>query len=209
MHAIKPVIAATALMLTLLITPDRSPALSPATGSAPWGEFGFDGAGTPAVACLTCDPSSGGNSFFLLDPPWTFSGFGFLIVQDAFAIGDQFKVFDNGIEIGDTSLPIGTGNCGSDPDLCFADANVSKGIFPLALGQHSFEILQIAGTPGAGFLCISTTNEGCSPVPPTVPAPEPSSMLLLAIALASAFGWSRREQFARCYIAWKRRRPRR
>lgn len=221
MQAIKGMFIIIALVFALVAAPQRATAISSATGPEPWGEFGFIGpVGSFAFRCIpplpdpvpagsNCIPSDGNNSFFLGDPPWTFTGSGFLIVQDAFDIGDQFKVFDNGIDIGNTSTPIGTGDCGSDPDACFLDNNVSKGIFALADGAHSFAIQWIASpfADGTAFLCVSTSDASCSPVSP-VPAPEPSSLLLLAIALVGAWGWSKRAELGNCYIVL-RRKPRR
>ena len=185
---------------------------SPAQGPQPWGLFGFDGIGKPAV---TCPPTEctliSPNAFYLGDSPWTFTGFGFLIVQDAFLIGDQLEVFDNEIPIGITSAPFGSGIFCLDPDVCFGIDNFSKGIFPLSDGPHSFTI-QLFASPfsgGAAYLCVSTSDESCSPVPAPAPAPEPDSMLLLGLGLVGGFFWTRRQQLHRCLIRLSINRPRR
>jgi hypothetical protein len=183
---------------------------SPALGPQPWGLFGFDGVGTPAVTCLPTDCTQiSADAFYLGDAPWTFTGFGFLIVQDAFNIGDQFRVFDNGSEIGITSAPVGIGSCGIDPDDCFVNNDVSKGIFTLDDGAHSFTMTQIAGSPGAGYLCVSTTREGCSPVTAPEQVPEPTTMVLLGFGLVGAFWWLKRPQLREVKVLITRYRPRR
>src|SRR5882672_8473332 len=98
-------------------------------------EFGFSTAGTPATGCDPADPagpfcipSSGTLTSFLTAPPWTFAApqGAVLIVTDAFVAGDRFQVFDFGISLGLTSVPIGNGDCGDDPVVCLAAAGTSK-----------------------------------------------------------------------------------
>ncbi len=126
------------------------PAASPGTGpppgpvpiGGPWNEFSFAGPGSFAMGCQGggCVPSSGGNSVFADDPPWTFTapaGGATLTVTDAFLLGDQFEIFDFGAQLGATSTPRDLGaDCGDDPEPCIADPRVSQGLFSLSPGPH-------------------------------------------------------------------------
>lgn len=63
-------------------------------GLGQWYEFGFGAPVGPATKCTaaTCVPSSGGNSVFADDPPWTFTApaaGAVLTVTDAFRMRDQ------------------------------------------------------------------------------------------------------------------------
>lgn len=127
-----------------------------------WQEFSWSG--TPPIqarGCApadpdggSCTPSSGGNSEFAGAPPWRFtapgSGAILTIVTDAFTMSDQFAVFDFDQFLGFTSSPGGTGSCGSDPELCLANANASKATFTLGPGRHSLTINVLAGSEPAG-----------------------------------------------------------
>ncbi len=123
-------------------------------------EFAFSTAGTPATGCDPADPAgpfcipSGGTpTSFLSAPPWTFLApvqGAVLIVTDAFDAGDRFQVFDFGISLGLTSVPIGNGDCGDDPVVCLANAGISKGSFNLAAGNHSITITPTLAPVGGG-----------------------------------------------------------
>ena len=156
-------IASLAFIIFITATPAKS---APATGPQPWGFFGFGPTDSFAEECdaFLCAPSAGGNSFFLGAPPWTFNGSGFLIVQDLFFSGDQFRIFDNGSRIGDTSSPNGTSiSCDTDPVICFENAGMSSGIFPLGPGNHSI-VIQVIASPfstGVASLCIDAGDVEC------------------------------------------------
>jgi hypothetical protein len=215
MQAIKGIIAATALIFALILIPNSAAAISyePPTGK-PWGEFAFGGTGSFAEACISCTESSGLNSFQLGSPPWTFSGSGLLIVQDAFFRGDRFEVFDNNVSLGLTTDPgliddpVDGPGCGSDPVVCFSDPNSSRGIFVLDDIDHSFTIRAVASPFGGGaaYFCINTTENDCGVI---AAVPEPASMLLLGFALIGAWCWSRREQLGKCYVVLSQKRRRR
>src|SRR5262245_47358849 len=115
-----------------------------------WQEFLFAGPGSFATACGGCVPSSGGNSQFAPDPPWTFfivgPKAGNLTVVDAFALGDTFQVYDFGIPLGQTSVP-SIGSCGSDPENCLWIG--STRVYSMAPGPHSITI-QAVDSPFAG-----------------------------------------------------------
>jgi PEP-CTERM motif-containing protein len=210
-------------ILAMAKTSSASPALGdPPDPLRPWGEFAFNGLGDTSV-CTACTASSGNNSFFLGASPWTFSGSGFLIVQDAFFRGDQFEVFDGLDSMGLTSSPgliddpIDGPGCGSNPVTCFTDPGSSHGIFALGAGDHSFTITVIAAPfgPGAGYLCIDSGQGECGvgPIDGSHEVPEPMSMLLLGLGLVAGSFWTRRQQInLKCglqrALAWRSSRQR-
>ncbi len=136
--------------------PQRDTAFDPVTvpTAGPWQEFLFGGAGSFATGCLAGGCAGPGvNAVFAGDPPWTFTapaGGATVSVTDAFLRGDRFEVFDFGTSIGVTSAPATSGDCGPDPDPCFADPLVSKGTFTVGPGPHSLTIKAVASPFGAG-----------------------------------------------------------
>ena len=110
-----------------------------------------------------CTPSSGSNSVFADAPPWTFTapaGGAFLLVADAFLVGDRFEVFDFGFSIGLTSVPSTSGSCGDDPVPCMADPNASSGTFFLGPGAHSitFGVVDNPNGSGAQYFRVDSGN---------------------------------------------------
>ena len=81
-----------------------------------------------------------------------------LRITDDFCKGDRFRIFDNGVPIGDTSVvPIGSvddcagfGGPSGDPVAAFASTVYSHGSFPLGPGNHSITILAIVSPFGGG-----------------------------------------------------------
>ena len=134
--------------------------MGPVPVNGPWIEFAFTGTGSSATGCSpadpggpACSPSSGGNSVFGGIPPWTFtapSGGATITVTDAFLRGDRFEIFDGGISIGVTSVPVTTGACGDNPDPCLIDPQVSHGVFTVGPGAHSITIKAQASPFGGG-----------------------------------------------------------
>jgi hypothetical protein len=125
-------------------------AVSPGSG---WLQFSWFNLNTQALGCspadpqgLVCDPSSGAT--FVGAAPWTFSGAATLKVVDGFATGDRYEVFDNGVSIGQTSIPTSGTTCGADPAACDANASASKGTFNLGAGSHSITIRATQVAPG-------------------------------------------------------------
>jgi hypothetical protein len=131
--------------------------VAPAAGADPvpvggqWQEFHFLGTGSFATGCGACVPSSGGNSTFAPDPPWTFSlgAPATLTVTDAFARGDVFEVFDFGVSLGVTSAVATDTGCDSDDPVACVAVN-SSGVYTLAAGPHSITIQAVASPYGSG-----------------------------------------------------------
>ena len=161
----------------------------PVDGS--WTEFAFTTVGTFATgACSVCggttvDPIAAQG----INSPWTFSGSAILTETDLFLEGDQFQVFDNGISLGDTSVPLNTGldPCTNDIGCALGNAGYSSGVFDLGGGAHSItiEVVQDAiGTQGgAGAFSVSAAAA----------APEPGTMALFAAGLGM-LGFARRRR---------------
>ena len=214
MQGIKSLIGALAIAFTTATVPTTASATALVVGE-PWGEFAFAGLGSTS-GCVACTPSDGGNSFFLGDSPWTFTGTGFLIVQDAFLVGDRYEVFDGINSLGLTSAP-GAGGCGSDPVDCFSDPNSSHRIFTLGDFAHSFTI-EVVNAPfgaGAAYLCIDSGQGECGvgPIGGDHEVPEPTSAILLGLGLVAGSFWVKRRQLDLKFalqraLAWRRSRRR-
>jgi hypothetical protein len=105
-------------------------------------------------------------------------------VTDAFCYGDQFRIYDNGAPIADTSDP-GSEDCGGpfNADAAYDDPDMSSGCAILAPGTHSIsiEVTQNPFGSGAAYFKADTPANGdavdClqnyNPVLPTVPVPAP------------------------------------
>ena len=157
-------------------------------------QFAFTDPGIPATGCDPADPagpfcipSSGTPTQFAPAGPWTFSSsVGVLLtVTDAFSAGDQFEIFDFGTSLGLTSLPVGTGNCGSDPLPCLADPSHSSRVFSLVAGNHSITIVPVLSPSGGGSGYFNVA-----------PVPEPATLILLGTALFG-FGAHQRKKLGR------------
>jgi len=129
------------------------------------------GSGRPAITVdggWTIFTWLSGPGVFNTEGAFTYSSTGYtdVVVTDAFIDGDQFEVYDNGVLIGTTSVPLDTGAAQADPDLAFADPGWSSGVFTVPPGNHSITILIIltaTGFPdGGAYLQIT---QAANPIP--------------------------------------------
>jgi hypothetical protein len=149
-----------------------------------WYTFGFSGVGTPLISGVGFGLGTNPDSVAVGDAPWTITltGPATLTVLDLFQSVDQFEIFNNLVLLGQTSVPVPGGLCGSDITCALGDLDYSRGVFLLGAGDHSITGAQLAGIPGAGVFQITPTA-----------VPEPASLGLLGAALIG-FGLFRRRR---------------
>ena len=110
----------------------------------------------------------------------TTTGLAEVKVTDGFLKGDQFRIYDNGAPIGDTSsVPVANGST-CDPDTAFADPTYSHGVFRLPPGSHLISIEVITNPYGGGAAFIRIDQRA------GVPTMSPVGITLVAIILLAA-----------------------
>jgi hypothetical protein len=146
-----------------------------------WYEFGFTGTGgDPLVSGVGFAPATNapdGNPIVQVgSPAWTISSAVplKLYVQDLFLSLDQFDMFNNAVNLGNTSANISGADCGSDITACIANPDFSRGTYILPAGSDSITGIHVHGIGGAAVFELTA-----------VPAPEPSSLAVLGAALLS------------------------
>jgi len=120
-----------------------------------WYEFSFGRAPSQVSACTDCGASSGGNSQYADNPPYTFTaptGGAIITIEDAFLRGDRFSISIDGGPFLSTSVPLNDGASlcgdGTNPATCKLDSTYSHGVFSVAPGAHSFTIDIIQNASG-------------------------------------------------------------
>lgn len=146
-----------------------------------WYEFGFNGTPPPSdplvsgVGFVPPTNAPDGNPIVQVgDPAWTINSAVplKLYVQDLFLTIDQFDMFNNAGNLGNTSAPSPGSDCMSDITACIANAASSRGTYILPAGSNSITGLHVQGQPGAAVFELTVA-----------PAPEPSSLAVLGAAL--------------------------
>jgi len=153
-----------------------------------WYEFWFGAAPSQAFGCVVrgthgCGPSSGGDSQFASDPPYTItvgSTGSVITIQDAFVRGDQFSISVDGGPFLPTSAPIndGANACANatDPASCQLNPTYSHGVYALGPGTHTFTINVIqnavtGGGSGAAYFRIDPLVRAWTALTPAGTAP--------------------------------------
>jgi hypothetical protein len=101
------------------------------------------------------------------DGPFTFDGEACVSVTDDFQKGDQFRLIDNGTELGSTPLvAVDEDSTEVGPDAAYADSTWSSGSFEVGDGSHSIdiEILPPNSFPtGRGYIRVDSLDSAfCS-----------------------------------------------
>lgn len=98
------------------------------------------------------------------DDTFTFSGPGTIYVTDDFLCGDVFRVYDNGVVLGETSSVAADSSCPElGPDAAFADSRYSSGTFNVGAGNHeiSIEVIQNPFGSGRGYIQVMPGADMC------------------------------------------------
>ena len=130
----------------------------------------------------SCYPSTGTSTTFASAPPWTFvvgpEG-AKLKITDAFFSGDRFEAFNLSQSIGTTSEPLSTSgiSCEDDPEVCYATAGMSAGLFDLSAGDYSMTLSVLQGSADFGSAYFQVLTD-------STPIPTPGTLALTLLALS-------------------------
>lgn len=126
-----------------------------------WYTFGFGSATSPLVSGAGFITGTNPSAPAVGAPGWTFTltGSANLLVLDGFLSINQFRVFNDGFELGVTSAPTSGSDCGSDITCALSDADFSRGSFALGPGSYTITGENILGSGGAGFLIVQSVPE--------------------------------------------------
>jgi hypothetical protein len=104
-----------------------------------------------------------GEPVFSVSGPFYFSNFNPVTVDitDAFWAGDQFRIYDNGNPIGDTSSVPEAKPGVNDPNAAYLDSRYSHGSFRLTPGYHSIsiEVIKNPYDAGGAYIRVMSTGE--------------------------------------------------
>jgi len=142
------------------------------TSGAGWSTFDFEDVG-----------SSWGDTF-----TFTITEASILTVTDVFKAGDQLEVFADGVSLGLTSLPTGTGFT-SDFDLAAADAGWSTGSWSFLAGTYVISGLAELSPFGDGVGALRLDSNISA-------VPVPAALFLFAPAVLGFFGLRRKSAAA-------------
>ena len=198
----------TRLLCTLAVLASGLSGMVPTASAGPiladtWYEFSFAGAGAPTAGCspadpagAVCTPSTGTATTFADAPAWTITtGAGaFIVVTDAFNVGDAFEILDDGLPIFMTPFVAAGGACGDDPLDCLSNPAASSASFALPADDHAFTIAPLVSVEGLGaaYFCVGSTADSiCAGQTGEVPAPPTLGLLAIGL-MAAASGLRRR-----------------
>jgi hypothetical protein len=104
-----------------------------------------------------------GQPVYSYDGPFTFNNVYNVrvVVTDAFWKGDRFRIYDNGIPLGETSsVPVDANGDVEDPDVALRDPTYSHGSDRLPPGSHSLSIEVISNPFNGGVAFIRVQSIG-------------------------------------------------